>query len=156
MKLFFYLMICFYANALYSQTSINSLGGDIVNSNGTIAFSIGQIVYTTNTDGIFNIEQGVQHPFELYSLNIDENILNVSINVFPNPFSDKIIIEVLNDYRLLYFSIYDLNGKVLKEELITKNQISINTEKFESSIYFLKIFNKNNSNNSKTIKLIKK
>lgn len=149
-------MICFYANALYSQTSINSLGGDIVSSNGTIAFTIGQIVYTTNTDGIFNIEQGVQHPFELYSLNIDENILNVSINVFPNPFSDKIIIEVLNDYRLLYFSIYDLNGKVLKEELITKNQISINTEKLESSIYFLKIFNKNNSNNSKTIKLIKK
>jgi hypothetical protein len=48
---------------LKAQESVNTAGGDI-NSNGyQIAYSIGQVVYTTESSSLNTITQGVQQPY---------------------------------------------------------------------------------------------
>jgi hypothetical protein len=67
------------------------------------------------------------------------------IKIFPNPATDFISIETpLNDleHNKLRFMIYDVHGKLLKQDhLITR---SINISEFETGMYILKIVDDNN------------
>lgn len=49
------------------QHSVNSAGGDIVGSGGSVAFSIGQVTYKSYTDGIVTECQGVQKAYEFFN-----------------------------------------------------------------------------------------
>ena len=48
-----------------AQESVNSTGGNATGSGGTVAYSVGQVVYTANTGSSGNVEQGVQHAYEI-------------------------------------------------------------------------------------------
>ena len=66
----------------YAQESANASGGNATGSGGTLAYSIGQIVFTTNTGSTGSVAQGVQHGYEIYLVGIKETTLNISLNVF--------------------------------------------------------------------------
>ena len=64
------LLFCFIAvisNSIFSfgQESANTAGGDIIGSSGSVAFSIGQVVYTTHSEVSGIKAQGVQHLYEI-------------------------------------------------------------------------------------------
>ena len=64
------LLFCFIAvisNSVFSfgQESANTAGGDIIGSSGSVAFSIGQVVYTTHSEVSGIKAQGVQHRYEI-------------------------------------------------------------------------------------------
>jgi len=64
------LLFCFIAvisNSIFSfgQESANTAGGDIIGSSGSVAFSIGQVVYTTHSEVSGSKAQGVQHRYEI-------------------------------------------------------------------------------------------
>lgn len=68
------LVLCFFSQALliiglsissYAQESAHSAGGDIFGSGGSVAYSVGQVVYSTRV-GVSGIEaQGVQQRYEI-------------------------------------------------------------------------------------------
>ena len=62
-----------------AQESANASGGDASGSGGTVAYSVGQVVYTTNTDASGTVSQGVQQPYEIFTLGIKETELNISL-----------------------------------------------------------------------------
>ena len=49
----------------FGQESANTAGGDIFGSSGSVAFSIGQVVYTTYSEVSGIKAQGVQHRYEI-------------------------------------------------------------------------------------------
>jgi hypothetical protein len=63
------------------------------------------------------------------------------INVYPNPFNDVIIIEA-SDQQLNEIRIYDPISKLVFKEQFTKS-LAINTQSFNSGLYFYYIGNKN-------------
>ncbi len=82
------------------------------------------------------------------TVGIDENEFNnLNITVFPNPASDLIAIQfndlVEYDYSI---SLYDMNGKLLKEKSINKGQTIayFDLETVYAGVYLVKISNENN------------
>ncbi len=63
----FFCFLVILSNSIFSfgQESANTAGGDIIGSSGSVAFSIGQVVYTTHSEVSGIKAQGVQHRYEI-------------------------------------------------------------------------------------------
>lgn len=79
-----------------------------------------------------------------------ESIQKSIVSVYPNPFNDKLVVEVLeNDFS---YSIYDIQGKEIQTETNKLKNDIIDTNLISSGIYFLKIVTENESITQKIIK----
>lgn len=136
-----------------AQESVHTSGGDASGAGGTVAFSIGQVVYTANTNITGAVGQGVQQPYDFFSVGINETELNLS--VFPNPTAANIILQI-NDFEhvALNFELYDIQGKLLSNGHVTDLQTQIQTSNLATATYFLHILDENNKN-VQTFKIIK-
>jgi hypothetical protein len=52
-------------NTALAQETATGTGGDATGTGGTSSYSVGQILYTTNTGTNGSINQGVQQPYEI-------------------------------------------------------------------------------------------
>ncbi|MEM9985222.1 MAG: hypothetical protein AAF804_09020, partial [Bacteroidota bacterium] len=99
---------------LQAQTSVNATGGDASGSGGTVAYSVGQVVYTTQTDASGIVSQGVQQAFELYTVGIAETEWDISLLVFPNPTAVNLTMHISNyHHEKLSYRLFDMHGKLL-------------------------------------------
>jgi len=141
---------------LQAQTSVNATGSNASGSGGTVAYSVGQVVYTTNTGTNGTVAQGVQQPFEISVVTglKEAKGINLSVTAYPNPTIDYLTLEVKEfDLSNLRFQLYDMRGKLLQSEKITNNQTSIIMINLLPSTYFLKVIQGNKE--VKTFKIIK-
>lgn len=130
---------------LQAQESPTATGGDATGSGGTVAYSVGQVVYTTNTDASGTVSQGVQQAYEIFTLGIKETKLNISLLVFPNPTADNLNLQV-SDYNNenLTYQVFDMQGKLLNNGQVTAEQTQINTASLPSATYFIHVVNQEN------------
>lgn len=78
---------------------------------------------------------------------------NNSVNVFPNPFSDLINIDIMLDEKIT-LEIYDQAGKLQFSQMYDENIIRVDGEQFGSGVYFYKILvNAKSYSSGKIIKL---
>ena len=141
--------------SVQAQNSVNSSGGDAIGSGGNVAYSVGQVVYTTNTDTSGTVSQGVQQAYEIFTLEVKEPIRNISLSVFPNPTVNHLNLQIsdYNQEKLSYF-LFDLQGKLIKDGKIKAKQTQISTSGLPSATYILYIRNKNKQN-LQSFKIIK-
>ena len=86
MKNYLTIATAFLCVSLYSQSNTVSAGGDADGDNGSISYSIGQVVYTSAQGSNGNVNQGVQQPYDVGVVTgIEEAGINLS--VFTNPTS---------------------------------------------------------------------
>src|SRR5690554_6986857 len=141
---------------LQAQESINATGGNASGSGGSASYSVGQLVYTTNTGTNGSVAQGVQQPFEISAVTGIEEAkgINLTVSAYPNPTTDYLTLEV-RDFNLsaLTFQLYDLQGKLLQSEKITGNQTSIAMGNLGPAMYFVKVMR--SEEEIKTFKIIK-
>lgn len=141
---------------LQAQESINAAGGIASGSGGSANYSVGQLVYTTNTGSNGSVAQGVQQPYEISAITGIEEAkdINLTITAYPNPTTDYLTLNV-KDFELsnLNFQLYDMQGKLLRNEKITGNQTSIVMSNLVPSTYFVKVIQGNKE--IKTFKIIK-
>ena len=77
-----------------AQQANPAAGGDATGSGGSVAYSVGQIVYTTHTGTTGSVAQGVQQPYEIsVVLGIENSLIDLDINAYPNPTTQKQIIN---------------------------------------------------------------
>jgi hypothetical protein len=147
--LFFLLHI----SVVFSQESTNASGGNASGSNGNVSYSVGQITYSSYSGTGF-VNEGIQFPFEITTLDTDDNSETNEILLFPNPASSGINLKINSLLsEELKFVLYDSNGRILEESRITQNEIQISMVKYSKSIYFLKVIDKEKE--LKTFKIIK-
>jgi hypothetical protein len=141
---------------LQAQESVNATGGNASGSGGSASYSVGQVVYTTNTGASGSVAQGVQQPYEISVVTGLEEAkgINLSISAYPNPTTDFLTLEV-KDFKLsnLNFQLYDMQGKLLQNEMITGDQTSIIMNNLVPATYFVKVTEGNKE--VKTFKIIK-
>ena len=147
-------LLTFSVNAQTSHQVLSATGGDATGSGGTVAFSVGQIVYTTSTGTTGSVAQGVEQAYEIYSVGIKETALNISLSVFPNPTSDFLTLKV-QDYNneALSYNLLDEQGKLVLNEQITTQDTQIAMSTLARGIYFINVLQANKK--IQTFKIIK-
>jgi hypothetical protein len=150
------IILCFGITTAKAQQSANTSGGNASGTGGTVSYSVGQMNYTTNNGTSGSACQGVQQPYEIFTLtSVDESKdLNINLSVFPNPTFDNLTlkIESTNTKNLSYL-LFDLNGKLLATQKLDGTETKIAMNNYAAATYFIKI-NENN-NTIKTFKIIK-
>lgn len=139
-----------------AQQAITATGGDASGSGGTVAYSVGQIVYTTSTGTNGSVAQGVQQSYIIsIVLGIEDNSTKLELTAYPNPTTNFLTLNVGNaELSTLRFQLYDISGKLIESRKIISSTETIGMENLPSAIYFLKVAN--NNQEVKTFKIIKK
>lgn len=137
---------------LQAQEAVPPAGGNASGSGGIVSYTVGQVVYTTNTGTNGSELQGVQQAYEIFTVGIkDEITTNISLTIFPNPTIENLTLQVQNfKDEKLNFQLYDFQGRLLIDKKITSNQTEIEISSLPSSSYFIKVLQEN-----KSIKLFK-
>ena len=135
----------FGSSLVYAQESANSSGGEASGSGGSVAYSIGQMVFTTNIETIGSVAQGVQHAYEIYTVGNKENNLNISLIAFPNPTIDNLTLQIGNyNNEKLSYQLYDMQGKLKDSGQIMVKQTLINMSDLQVSTYFVNVLDQEN------------
>ncbi len=126
---------------LNAQNAFTAAGNNSNGAGGSVSYSIGQVAYETSSNIKGSISTGVQQAFEIFSVDIFEQVFeDFSISVFPNPSSGKITLETSTlNYEGLSYQISDLNGKYIASNIINLNTNIIDMFKLPTSIYFITI-----------------
>ena len=136
------LFFTFSLSTVQAQESVNATGGDASGSGGSAGYSVGQVVYTTNTGTNGSVAQGVQQPYEIYVVTGIEAAkgINLMVSAYPNPTSDYLTLEIEGDVQAQYIaSLYDISGKLLQETKITGTQTRISMAGLVPATYFVKV-----------------
>ena len=132
------------SSVLHAQQSVNTAGANAAGSGGSASYSIGQVVYTTNTGATGSVAQGVQHAYEIFPVGIS-NLQNVSIAAWPNPTADMLVLNISNYKQASYtYVMCDSQGKAVLNGTINAAQTNINTQQLAIAAYFLNIYDQRN------------
>lgn len=142
-------------SGLQAQEAIMATGGNASGNGGAVSYSVGQSVYSTNNGTSGSVAQGVQQPYEIFTVGIEETSINISLAVYPNPTADILTLQIkdFNSVRFTY-QLFDMNGKLLENKKITGNETSIGMSNLVPANYLLKVTKGNKE--VKTFKIIKK
>jgi len=108
----------------------------------------GKVYYITQTiNGCPSSPQAIKHYNGVLSVNEDIKT-NLNFIIIPNPAKDYLTIETNEEIK--EFSIFDLNGRLLKSE--TTNKTNINISDLNKGVYLIKIKSENKISIAKFIK----
>lgn len=139
-----------------AQNNTVASGATALGTTGSATYTVGQIVYITNSSTTGTASQGVQQAFEITTLSTSEiPEIQLLASVYPNPTTQYVTLSVKN-YGLtdLKFTLYDVLGKVIQTDFILQEETPLDLSNQQAGLYFLKI--NNTTSELKTFKIIKK
>ena len=144
-----------YLQAQQIHASVNTSGGNASGTGGSVSYSVGQVFNTTAFDTNGSVSEGVQQPFEISVLSgVDITGIDLYYAVYPNPTSGKLTLKLdastTTNIQSMSYQLYDVNGKMLRNDRLKEFETSIDMSDFVSATYFLKVTNIN-----KEVKLFK-
>ncbi len=161
LKLSAFLLLALGLTELKAQDAIPASGGNASGAGGSVSYSVGQVVYTSNSGTNGSVTAGVQQPYEISvvtGLN-DANGIQLVCSVYPNPATDFLKLKIEDELKTQYTAyLYNTNGALLKSIKVDANETSIDMSNLVTGTYFLKILTTKNPASSqelKTFKIIK-
>lgn len=161
MKLLISCLAVFYAlslSGLNAQEVISSAGTQS-SSTGTsavsLAWTVGEPVIGTVSNGSYTLTQGFHQP-RISSSAVDDAVIpGLSLDVYPNPSTDELNLRINEgDLSQFQYTLITLEGKTLILKKISKNLTRIDMNTYSAGSYFLKIIAKNGKP-VKTFKIVK-
>lgn len=131
------------AGATFAQSAIVPLGGDTQSNSGSVSYTVGQIAVESaaNSNGSVTIVEGVQQPYEIQTVGIDE-YPQIALNavVYPNP-TENLAQLRLNGFEIpadgLRAILYDGNGKQLQSLMVTDDLTAFQIGQYATGTYYL-------------------
>lgn len=136
----------------FGQQSVNTSGGVVQSSQGSVSFSIGQV--STNYLGSgANLNEGVQQPYEFFTvLSVEKHDELMAFEAFPNP-TEGIIYLKGNGSFSGSIGIYDESGRLVwNDQWNNAATQSIDLTHYARGVYSIKI---TESSSFQIIKIIK-
>ena len=139
-----------------AQEAILTSGTDATGTGGSVAYSVGQIAYTSEEGSSGSLTQGVQQSYEISIFTgVENKKIGLEISAFPNPTKNHLTITINNmELSNLTFQIFDASGRFLQKKKITDNHTTVNLRHYSSGTYFIKISKGNVE--LKNFKIVKK
>ncbi len=135
-----------------AQSVISAQGNSYTNGSNTIDYTIGEAVTATTSNGTNDLTQGF-HQTNVTITNIEDLDVNVSVNVFPNPTSEFVNLNI-EKFEGLTLRIFDVGGKLLKKVQLDSTQTEVSVLEYAEGTYLLTLENKSRKK-IKTFKIIK-
>ena len=92
---------------LPAQETVPVTGGDATGAGGPSSYTVGQVVYTTNTGTNGSVAQGVEQPYEIStSVGIKVTAINLELVAYPNPTNNALTLNIdnyNNEFRTIYY-----------------------------------------------------
>lgn len=143
MKIFLFGLLFSASPFCFSQSNTVSSGGNASGIDGSISYTIGQIDYSNSINASGNINQGVQQPFEFFTISSGINELNaLGVSLYPNPTNEFIILNLNSVLEKLSFQLTDMNGRVVSTGEIRNNETVIDARNYSAGEYHLSIIQK--------------
>ena len=137
--------LALFFTAGFAQSAIVPVGGDGQNNGGSVSYSVGQIVVqsSANSNGSVSVAEGVQQPYEIQTVGVDEFpqiVLNAV--VYPNPTENLAQLQ-LNGFEIpsggLRAILHDGNGKQLQTLTVTDDLTPFHIGQYATGTYYLEL-----------------
>lgn len=141
----------------FAQESVVPTGGDVSSSDGSVSYSVGQVLVERTSDGTYNVTPGVQQAYEVSEVvGLHENVIsNLELMAFPNPTTDGVTIGISNfANEALSFVLIDATGRQIQEGVISTANTAVDMASLEPATYFIRV--SEDSQPVKTFKIIKR
>ena len=127
---------------VFAQSDIVPIGGDMEGSGVTISYTIGQIAVQSYGEGSTRIFEGVQQPYEIQTIGID-NYPGITLNamVYPNPTTSNLELAISNEEFEGEVKVFDTNGKLLFAKKIEGETTVIPMAELATGTYFVNVLN---------------
>ena len=135
------LILCgFITTMVQAQEANTAAGGNASGSGGTAAYSVGQIVYSTQTGANGTVAEGVQQAYVISTLELMENAFNFSLSAFPNPTQENLHLRVGNfNQEQLSYKLIDTEGKLLNQGEILTQETDLDMRQYAVATYFVEV-----------------
>lgn len=135
--------LCFWSIlSVNAQSSIVPAGGTASGNGGTVTYTVGQIAVQTNSDGNTSISEGVQQPYEISVVGVDDYPgISLSMSVYPNPTLDRLKLEISNSDFEGEVKVFDMNGKYLLSKKIEGQTTEMDFSPYAPGTYFVSVLN---------------
>jgi len=131
-------------------------GGDYHSKpSGSISYTIGELAISTYSAGDLVVLEGFQ-PGALNLVNaIDLSKVDFNIVAYPNPVVAELKLQIKEAQgKQLKYQVFDINGRLLKENLIEADETIISFSNMANASYIIKVSNA--TANLKSFTIIKK
>jgi len=147
------LLVCIHwvVNAQSSEpTVLATSGAHYSGTNTELSWTIGEVIVETVTGSDNIVTQGFHQPLVEVTTVEESWPSYLKVNVFPNPVTEKITVNIENNTLELQAIIYDMTGRQLISEEIghSQNYIEFNVDDLANSIYLLNIHSKDKKYNA--------
>lgn len=124
---------------LSAQQRTTGSGGEAASSGGTVSYSIGLIDYSNQSSSSGNLTGGVQQPYELFALSVDEWDMNWNLSVFPNPTTNLLFVESETSIDGLTYAIMDVSGKLIQQGILSELKNTVDLSSLANANYLFQI-----------------
>jgi len=129
-----------FTSITFGQTSVNTAGGDVSNTSGSVSYSIGQVAYQSTSNASGSVSQGVQQAYVISTLELMENVFNFSLSAFPNPTQENLHLRVGNfNQEQLSYKLIDTEGKLLNQGEILTQETELDMRQYAVANYFVEV-----------------
>jgi len=124
----------------HAQNSPVSAGGDATGATGNVSYSVGQVNYITIQSGEGTVTQGVQQPYEIFTIGLDEPGIDLQISAFPNPTNSSFTLRILDmPLHDMKVKLFDIQGRCVYDGRIVAEETSISMDNYAEATYILKV-----------------
>lgn len=135
------LLLSFWCIIVFAQPQevISPLGNSYYSSNGSISFTLGEIMIKTFDSPELILTQGF-HQSRIVSTDIRHlRHQDLEILVYPNPAKDFVLLKV-GTYEDFSFVLFDITGRIIEKKEVVSTETKIDFNHLKPSIYVLKVF----------------
>jgi hypothetical protein len=152
MKKQIFLFATFFAAFTASaQEVVSSQGETYSNTNGSIDFTVGEVIINTGSNGTNDLTQGF-HQTNWNFLGVEDFAPDYQATIFPNPTQDILNIKT-SVFENVTYTLYDAQGKLVMQNILSAEQTPIQVSQLAPGAYSLSI--NDQKGQLKNFKLIK-
>jgi uncharacterized repeat protein (TIGR01451 family) len=107
--------------------------GTVINNRAGIYFDFNDPILTNTTTHTIGENWLIIVPVK------EENVENVNVKIYPNPFSESTVIEVNGEYKDLKFNLLDMSGRLLRTENFDNQQLIFDRNNLQQGLYIYEI-----------------
>lgn len=140
----FAILFCI-AGIVAAQSAVVSVGGDAQGNGGSVSYTVGQVAVQTvaNSNGSVSVAEGVQQPYEIMTVGVDDYPqIVLDAVVYPNP-TDNVAQLRLNGFEIpaagLRAILYDGSGKRLQTIPVTGDLTPFQIGQYATGTYYLEV-----------------
>ena len=126
-----------------AQEVVSSQGETYSNANGSIDFTVGEVIINTGSNGTNDLTQGF-HQTNWNFLGVEDFAPDIQATIFPNPTQDVLNIKT-SVFENVTYTLYDAQGKLVLQNILSAEQTPIQVSQLAPGAYSLELIFENSN-----------